>query len=151
MRTRGPTSKPRGKDLEVLFARNPHLYLAHVGTGTVSVIFNRAPPTAATHPQFHRDGCLAHSHFLRSPAPLLRCSYIEFYGYLCKALKAGDRPQISHKFAREHEQYTDLIRRCWATLPTERPSFDQIVTGFNRALNVGASGGKYAGFPGSSA
>ena len=51
------------KDLDPLFGRNPHLYLAHVGVAAASSTFNRSPPIAAAHHQCQRNCWLTRSRF----------------------------------------------------------------------------------------
>lgn len=54
------------------------------------------------------------------------CTQLEQFNALNKALKAGRRPPVPDGLDKEHPVFVDLMRRCWAGDPADRPKFSEV-------------------------
>lgn len=61
--------------------------------------------------------------------------YAELIAALNEALRTGRRPSIADSLARDHPNYTRILRQCWAGDATERPSFSQVVLALRACVN----------------
>ena len=54
----------------------------------------------------------------------------ELSAQLDAALRHGQRPAVPGDFELEHKAYVALMKDCWGSDPSDRPSFDQVVYSF---------------------
>ena len=54
-------------------------------------------------------------------------SYSEFFSALNNALQTGRRPLIPREVSVEHRSFVEVMQRCWAGDPADRPPFSTVV------------------------
>lgn len=64
--------------------------------------------------------------------------YITQFRLLDEALKEGRRPSLPDGFEAEHGVYVATMRKCWATEPTARPSFENVVFSLSLVVSPAA-------------